>query len=70
MKVFEKNVDGEFEPTLVMKLKKGDRFRIWESRKLIEDENGFTLFEAVSNPYISDEVWKIDYAGFSMEGRV
>ena len=38
MKVFEKNVDGEFEPTLVRKLKKGDRFRIWESRKLIEDD--------------------------------
>jgi len=59
MRVFEKLVGTEWEPILIYKLEKGDRFKISEGRKVVGE------YLATSDPYKKkddegDNIWTID----------
>jgi len=59
MRVFEKLVGTEYEPILIYKLKKGDRFRISEGSKIVGE------YIASSDPYKKkddegDSIWTIN----------
>jgi hypothetical protein len=58
MKLYEKLVGTEWEPILVTKLKKGDKFKVTEGGKIIGE------YTATTNPYkVDDEEgkhWTID----------